>query len=78
MLDTAIYSKTHKGAEEIATRCHHLPSRLRGTLILIDGHTPWNELQARLMLGDEAHTAIDHLLAEGYVESIDDEPPTQF
>ena len=31
MLETAIYCKTHKGAEEIATRAHHLASRLRST-----------------------------------------------
>jgi len=78
MPDTAIYSKTHKGAEEIATRSHHLPARLRSTLILIDGHTPWNQLQTRLMLTDDAHAAVEALLAEGYVQSIDDEPPTQF
>ncbi|MDP5239860.1 hypothetical protein Q9Q94_09970 [Uliginosibacterium sp. 31-16] len=76
MLQTAIYCKTHKGAEEIATRAHHLPSRLRSTLILIDGHTPWNELCKRLMIGEAAEAAVQTLLAEGFVQSIDDEPPT--
>lgn len=78
MLDTAIYGKTHKGSEEIAHRSHHLASRLRSTLILIDGHTPWHELQQRLMMGDEAHTAVEALLAEGYVEAVGAAPAPGF
>jgi len=77
MLETATYCKTHKGIEEIAHRTYHLASRLRSTLILIDGHTPWNELQRRLMIGQEAQAAVETLLAEGYVQSIDDEPTTE-
>lgn len=76
MPDNTIYSKTHKGVEEISHRTHHLPSRLRNTLIVIDGHTSWSELQKRLMLDDAAHAAVQTLLSEGYIQSIDDEPPT--
>ena len=76
MPDNTIYSKTHKGVEEISHRTHHLASRLRNTLIVIDGHTPWNELQKRLMVDDTANAMVQTLLAEGYIESIDDEPPT--
>lgn len=76
MPDSAIYSKTHKGVEEISHRTHRLASRLRSALIVIDGHTPWDELQKRLMIGDAADETLRTLLAEGYIESIDDEPPT--
>jgi hypothetical protein len=34
-----IFDKTSKGQEEIATRKHHLPSRLRSLLVLVDGKT---------------------------------------
>lgn len=77
MLDTAIYCKTRKGVEEIAHRSHHLAGRLRSTLILIDGHTPWHELQQRLMAGDEANSAVATLIAEGYIAAIDGEPVTE-
>ncbi|PLK48155.1 hypothetical protein [Uliginosibacterium sp. TH139] len=74
---TAIYCKTRKGIEEIAHRSHHLPARLRSTLILIDGHTPWIELQQRLMLGNEAHAAIETLVNEGYIDVLTNEPVTE-
>jgi hypothetical protein len=77
MLDTAVYCKTRKGIEEVAHRTHHLASRLRSTLILIDGHTPWHELQQRLLIGDEATAAVATLIAEGYVASLNDEPITE-
>ncbi|MBS1208856.1 MAG: hypothetical protein H6R19_1254 [Proteobacteria bacterium] len=77
MLETAIYCKTHKGVDEIAHRTCRLPSRLRSTLILIDGHTPWNELQKRLMIGQEAQAAVETLIAEGYVQSIDNKPASR-
>lgn len=32
-----IYEKTEKGREEIATRKHHLPMKLRTLLVLVDG-----------------------------------------
>ena len=34
-----VFDKTAKGQEEIATRKHGLPSRLRSLLVLIDGKT---------------------------------------
>ena len=34
-----IFDKTSKGQEEIATRKHQLPSRLRSLLVLVDGKT---------------------------------------
>jgi len=77
MLESAIYCKTHKGTDEIAHRTCHLASRLRSTLILIDGHTPWNELQKRLMIGREAQAAVETLLAEGYVQPVGHAPTPQ-
>lgn len=67
---TAIYCKTTKGMEEIAHRSHHLASRLRSTLILIDGRTPWKELQKTLMAGADLDVAVQTLIDEGYVMAI--------
>ena len=33
----SVYDKTDKGREEIATRKHHLPNKLRPLLVMIDG-----------------------------------------
>lgn len=77
MLNSVTYCKTRKGVEEIAHRSHHLPARLRSTLILIDGHTPWHELQRKLMIGDEVQAALATLIAEGYVAPLAGEPVTE-
>jgi hypothetical protein len=63
---TTIYRKTAKGQEEIATRAHRLPPRLRGALILIDGQRTAADL-AKLVPGDVAGT-LQQLLADGFID----------
>lgn len=77
MPDTPIYFKTRKGVEEIAHRSHHLPSRLRTTLIQIDGHRSWSEISQGLMLGERGEEALAQLLNDGYVAATEDEPVTE-
>ena len=45
----SIYDKTDKGREEIATRKHQLPNRLRPLLVLIDGKQPISGLLKKVM-----------------------------
>jgi len=44
-----IYDKTDKGREEIATRKHQLPNRLRPLLVLIDGKQAASELLKKVI-----------------------------
>jgi len=44
MTANLIFDKTVKGQEEIATRKHGLPSRLRSLLVLVDGKTAVEDL----------------------------------
>jgi len=47
-MSTAVYDKTDKGREEIATRVHHLAPRLRTLLVLIDGRHNVADLLAKV------------------------------
>src|SRR5450830_77657 len=40
MMSSAVYDKTDKGREEIATRKYQLPARMRTLLVLVDGRRP--------------------------------------
>ncbi|HYD80135.1 MAG TPA: hypothetical protein VEC06_10035 [Paucimonas sp.] len=64
---TRILDKTDKGREEIATRKHGLPSRLRTLLVLIDGKHTQDELLRQVAgLGLTAQS-VDELLAQGLI-----------
>ncbi len=57
-MDKHIYDKTDKGREEIATRKHHLPAKLRSLLVMIDGNRPLEVLMKNFgPLG----LSVDHL-----------------
>ncbi len=62
---STIYRKTAKGQAEIETRGHRLPPRLRGALILVDGHRTEADL-AKLIPVDPA-TTLSTLLGEGFI-----------
>lgn len=70
MLDkAAIYHKSAKGAEAIATRNAGLPPKLRSMLILINGKRPFAEL-AHLGQGlGDPEWLMAQLEADGYIES---------
>lgn len=60
-----VYGKTSKGQEEIDTRAHRLPPRLRSLLIMVDGKKTDEALQAMLPQAAEGLAA---LLEQGFVQ----------
>lgn len=73
---STIYRKTAKGQAEIETRAHRLPPRLRGALILVDGHR--SEADLAKLIPVESATALATLLAEGFIDVfavLADRPP---
>lgn len=65
----AMYVKTAKGQDEIATRAHRLPQRERSLLVMVDGKTTARDLIARTaQLGDSA-AFFTRLVEEGFVEA---------
>ena len=69
MNKNAIYHKSAKGAEAIATRQHGLGPRQRSLLILIDGKKNFEDLaKLSAMLGDTAQL-LDELEAGGFIEA---------
>ena len=72
-----VFDKTAKGQEEIATRKHGLPSRLRSLLVLIDGKTNVEGLVkkvAGLGLNEES---IAELLEHEYIAPHEGAAPAQ-
>lgn len=66
----AIYRKTAKGQEEMATRAFKLPARERSLLVLVDGKSTGAQLLARTAhLGDPG-AFLEHLIADGFVEAV--------
>lgn len=69
MNKNAIYHKSAKGMEAIATRQHGLGPRQRSLLILIDGKKGFDDLaKLSAMLGDTAQL-LDELEAGGFIEA---------
>src|SRR5471032_460158 len=66
-MNTAIYDKTDKGRNEIATRSQHLAPRLRTLLLLIDGRRSEQELLANVAGLGLTDAALAELLAQEYI-----------
>lgn len=67
---SSVFNKTRKGVEEISTRAHRLPSRVRAMLILVDGHRNGHELLALSHSAEEGRRQLATLLAGGFVEIV--------
>ncbi|MDO8926613.1 MAG: hypothetical protein Q7U94_06860 [Sideroxyarcus sp.] len=66
----AIYIKTAKGQQEVATRAFQLPSRVRSLLVMVDGKTGTEQLLANTAaLGDSA-TFFTMLVEGGFIEAV--------
>ncbi len=63
---STIFRKTPKGQAEIETRVHRLAPRLRGALILVDGHR--TEADLAKLIPVEPQTTLATLLAEGFID----------
>jgi hypothetical protein len=67
----AIYVKTTKGQEELATRAYKLPSRVRNLLVMVDGAVTGEQIvETTVGLGNSA-AFFSLLVDEGFVEAID-------
>jgi hypothetical protein len=64
----AIYDKTVKGREEIASRCYQLAPRLRSLLVMIDGRQPIEELLPKVAGLGLGEANVQSLLDEGFIE----------
>lgn len=69
-MGTRIYEKTDKGREEIATRKHQLPMRLRSVLVMIDGRQSLSTLLAHLAKLGLNQVSIDELTAQEFIRVI--------
>jgi len=62
-----IYDKTEKGSEEIQTRKHHLASRLRSLLVLVDGKTSDEGLLKKVAGLGLTADSLSELLQHGFI-----------
>lgn len=67
-MTTAIFDKTDKGREEIATRSHHLAPRLRTLLVLIDGKQNIDGLLKKVAGLGLDESSIAELLEAGFIQ----------
>ena len=66
----AIYVKTAKGQEELATRAYKLPSRVRNLLVMVDGAVTGEQIvETTVGLGNSA-AFFSLLVEEGVIEAI--------
>lgn len=63
-----IFDKTDKGREEIATRKHRLPPRLRTLLVLVDGKQSAEELLKKVAGIGLTQDSIYELLDNGFIQ----------
>jgi hypothetical protein len=70
MNEQAIYQKTARGQDEIATRRNQLSARLRSLLVMVDGKCSGAELLARGKAFGDAVAFMEQLIAEGFIEAV--------
>jgi hypothetical protein len=69
MNEQAIYQKTAKGQDEIATRRNQLAQRLRSLLVMVDGKSSGADLLAKGRALGDAAAFMEQLIAEGFIEA---------
>jgi hypothetical protein len=67
MEPTALAQKTEKGQEEIRSRAHGLPQKLRTLLIMIDGKSSISQLLSRFPGVAEIEANLRQLIEQGFV-----------
>ena len=65
----AVFRKTPKGDEEIATRACRLSARLRSVLIMVDGKCLGGELLKRASVLGDGEALVGALLDGGFIEA---------
>ncbi len=71
MTPTTIFDKTAKGREEIATRQHHVATRLRTLLLLVDGKRDVVELMAKVAGLGLDETSLQELVTGEFIQIFD-------
>ena len=67
-MDTHIvFRRTDKGADEIKTRKHHLPHKLRLALILVDGESDFAALQQKSPTDQTLAAQLEELAMQGFI-----------
>jgi hypothetical protein len=66
----AIYRKTSKGQDEMATRTHRLPARERSVLVLVDGKRNGQELIDKGIHFGDSEAFLSHLIESGFIEPV--------
>jgi hypothetical protein len=69
-MSTRVYEKTEKGREEIATRKHQMPMRLRSVLVMVDGRQPLSGLLPNLARMGLDQATLDELAAQDFIRVI--------
>lgn len=65
----AVLHKTRKGLEEVETRSHRLPGRLRAVLIMVDGQRTGAQLLEQAgELSEQLATQLNDLITLGFIE----------
>lgn len=67
-----VYQKTGKGLEEISSRAHSVPARMRSLLILIDGRSTAREIIEKARHISEAEAFLHALAHEGFITAAND------
>jgi hypothetical protein len=68
---SSVFSKTAKGQDEISTRAHRLPARVRAMLIMIDGQRTGQQLLALCTSSaEEGQRHLAQLLNGGFVQQL--------
>jgi hypothetical protein len=65
----AVLAKTPKGLEEVKSRTHGVPQKLRTLLIMIDGTSTVGDILGRFPGIDEIETNLETLVAQGFLEA---------
>jgi len=63
-----VLAKTAKGLEEVKSRAHALPQKLRSLLIMVDGATSVGELVGRFGGIPEVEAGLQALVDQGFLE----------
>jgi hypothetical protein len=70
MLDrAAVLAKTPKGLEEVKSRSHGVPQKLRTLLIMVDGASTVGDILGRFPGIGEIETNLEALVAQGFLEA---------
>lgn len=66
----AVYIKTAKGQQEVATRAFQLPSRVRSLLVMVDGKANAEQLVANTATLGDSSAFFAQLIEGGFIETV--------